>query len=99
MDLLIKKKMLKPLPLPEGGHFACQLYVDDNYNVVQYQRDNIRHLLKLYENFCKVSGSKIALHKTECLVLSYDQEESVLDEISGMPNWTRDLCPPSLQLV
>lgn len=78
MDYLVQKGAIKGLPLPGGGVYTCQLFADDNSNIIKCETESIHNMITLYEEFCLVSGSKIAHHKTECLILGLDHTEEVL---------------------
>ncbi|MCO5562185.1 hypothetical protein L7F22_015811, partial [Adiantum nelumboides] len=60
--------------------------------------------MQIYEDFCEVSGSKIAPHKTECLRLTYKEDTGVLDKCgltdAGVGTIIRYLgCPIGLGLT
>lgn len=60
--------------------------------------------MQVYEDFCEVSGSKIAPHKTECLRLTYREDTGVLNEFglidAGVGTIIRYLgCPIGLGLT
>ena len=64
LDVLIQKNAIKALPLPQNQSFVAQLFADDNCNIVRYENESISKLMQVYEDFCAVSGSRIAPHKT-----------------------------------
>lgn len=74
LEIMYQRRALKRLPLPNGAIFLAQLFADDNCNIVRYERGSISALMEVYENFCEVSGSKIAPHKTECLRLTHKED-------------------------
>ena len=82
LDVLVQKKALRALPLPHERKFVAQLFVDDNCNIIRNEVQSIETLLKVYEQFCDVSGSRIAPQKMECLRLSYAEDDGTLARFS-----------------
>lgn len=104
LDLLIQRQTIHPLPLPNGQSFLAQMFADDNCNIIRYDAENIRALMQTYDQFCEVSGSRIAPHKTECLRLSYREDSGTLSQFGltdiGAGNIIRYLgCPLGLGLT
>ena len=100
----MQRQAIKPLALPQGQRFLTQLFADDNCNIVRYENSSISALLEVYENFCDVSGSRIAPHKTECLRLTYKEDSGVLGNFgltdTGIGTIIRYLgCPIGLGLT
>ncbi|MCO5550555.1 hypothetical protein L7F22_004042 [Adiantum nelumboides] len=68
------------------------------------EQGSITALMQVYEDFCEVSGSKTAPHKTECLRLTYKEDTGVLDKCgltdAGVGTIIRYLsCPIGLGLT
>ncbi|MCO5595233.1 hypothetical protein L7F22_049272 [Adiantum nelumboides] len=80
LDLQMQRQAIRALPLPQGQSFLTQLFAVDNCNIVRCEQGSITALMQVYEDFCEVSGSKIAPHKTECLRLTYKEDTGVLDK-------------------
>ncbi|MCO5576650.1 hypothetical protein L7F22_030465 [Adiantum nelumboides] len=80
LDLQMQRQAIRALPLPQGQSFLTQLFADDNCNIVRCEQGSITALMQVYEDFCEVSGSKIAPHKIECLRLTYKEDSGVLDK-------------------
>ncbi|MCO5554955.1 hypothetical protein L7F22_008495 [Adiantum nelumboides] len=83
LDLQMQSQAIRALPLPQGQSFLTQLFADDNCNIVRCEQGSITALMQVYEDFCEVSRSKIAPHKTKCLRLTYKEDTGVLDK-SGL---------------
>ncbi|MCO5611804.1 hypothetical protein L7F22_066063 [Adiantum nelumboides] len=79
LDLQLQRQAINPLPLPQGQSFLAQLFADDNCNIVKCEHNSIAALMEVYGDFCDVSGSRIAPHKTECLRLTYKEDTGVLN--------------------
>ncbi|MCO5582925.1 hypothetical protein L7F22_036828 [Adiantum nelumboides] len=79
VDLQLQKQTIKPLPLPQGQSFLAQLFDVDNCNIVKCEHSSIVALMQVYDDFCSVSGSRIAPHKIECLRLTYKEDNGVLN--------------------
>ncbi|MCO5572642.1 hypothetical protein L7F22_026400 [Adiantum nelumboides] len=84
--------------------FLAQLFADDNCNIVKCEHNNIAALMEVYGDFCDVSGFRIALHKTECLRLTYKEDTGVLNSFGlvdgGIGTVIRYLgCPIGLGLT
>ncbi|MCO5557342.1 hypothetical protein L7F22_010905 [Adiantum nelumboides] len=104
LDLQMQRQAIRDLPLPQGQSFLTQLFADDNCNIVRCEQGSITALMQVYEDFCEVSGSKIAPHKTECLRLTYKEDTGVLDKCgltdAGVGTIIRYLgCPIGLGLT
>ncbi|MCO5614304.1 hypothetical protein L7F22_068582 [Adiantum nelumboides] len=79
LDLQLQRQAIKPLPLPQGQSFLAQFFADDNCNIVKCEHSSIAALMEVYGDFCDVSGSWIAPHKTKCLRLTYKEDTGVLN--------------------
>ncbi|MCO5609773.1 hypothetical protein L7F22_064005 [Adiantum nelumboides] len=104
LDLQMQRQAIRALPLPQGQSFLTELFADDNCNIVRCEQGSITALMQVYEDFCEVSGSKIAPHKTECLRQTYKEDTGVLDKCgltdAGVGTIIRYLgCPIGLGLT
>lgn len=104
LDMQLQSQAIKPLPLPQDQVFLAQLFADDNCNIIRCEQESISRLMQTYQEFCDVSGSKIAPQKTECLRLTFREDNGVLREFglsdAGVGTIIRYLgCPVGLGLT
>ena len=57
--------------------FLLSLYADDCTIFLEYDEDNLRNTILVLENFYRLSGLKIHVGKTQCIIFGEEPERNV----------------------